>query len=96
MAAQRDVCRLRGISKGFCEEVGERSGIGISTNLGQDLWWEWLACVIVRVWWVGDEIIKFEKDLGSFFRRFSALRALNLISRLRRVFILKEEYERDW
>ena len=67
MAAQRDVCRLRGISKVFCEEAGERSGIGISTNLGQDLRWEWLVCVIVRVWWVGDEIIKFEKDLGSFF-----------------------------
>ena len=68
MAAQRDGCRLRGISKGFCEEVGERSVIGISTYLGQDLWWGWLVCVIVRVWWVGDEIIKFEKDLRVFFR----------------------------
>ena len=39
------------------------SGIGISTNLGQDSRWEWLVYVILRVWWVGDEIIKFEKDV---------------------------------
>ena len=50
-------------SKAFCEEVGRRSGIGISTNLGQDSRWEWLVYVILRVWWVGDEIIKFEKDV---------------------------------
>ena len=43
--------------------MGERFVIGIWTNLGQDWWLGRLVCVIVRVWWVGDEIIKFEKDL---------------------------------
>ena len=86
MAALSEVCRLRGISKVFCEEVGERSGIGISTNLGQDSRWESLACVIVRVWWVGEEIIKFEKDLYSFFREIQrALRAESHIASSTRI-----------
>ena len=78
MAAQRDVCRLRGISKGFCEEVGERSVIGISTYLGQNSWWKSLAHVILRLGWGESEAVKFEKDLGSFFMMFFALRAKNI------------------
>jgi hypothetical protein len=58
--------------------VGIRAGIGISTNLGRDLWWKSLGHVILRLGWGGGEMIKFEKDLGSFFMMFFALRAKNI------------------
>ena len=72
MAAHSDVGVFRGFSKVFCEEVGIRAGIGIWTHLGQNSWWESLGHVILRLGWGGGEIIKFEKDLGSFFMMFSA------------------------
>ena len=78
MAAHSDVGVFRGFSKVFCEEVGIRAGIGISTNLGQDLWWKSLAHVILRLEWGESEGVKFEKDLGSFFMMFFALRAKNM------------------
>ena len=58
--------------------MGIRAGIGISTYLGQNSWWKSLAHVILRLVWGESEAIKFEKDLGSFFMMFFALRAKNI------------------